>query len=401
MGNSLINQQRIFRVYPENAQGEMVNFTGEPEIIVSRNGFEIEDSGANYTNPETGIYRFVVPFTIERGWRVGDTYEVEVVGTVAGLLKRVGDAGQVLPSPGHSNGAGDGGYGTIGTVPLVITVDSVRQNFSTSPTLTEFMEKLGDTDEQDEKIAKKIALAQGEIENRTRCFLTRKRIRTRPAIANLDGTPGVKGVDYDLEEDAYDWFRGDWSGGWVDLKLRRHPVQSVESVMVRYGASEPMVALTTPEQWNVANHADAVLNILPLIGISSMQATTLLLMPVLGHAQGNRNRDRIPQIVTVNYTAGYLPSNFDPETDDPFLSNPDQDVRGLLEAVEYLAAARLLTTFSPAMDARGGSLSMNGFSESTPQGLLSNAAQALEQKAAGIIDLYNQRAGLGDLVDSI
>lgn len=270
--------------------------------------------------------------------------------------------------------------------PLVVTVESVR-DLLIGDTLGEYLSLLGQPAQVDARIRTLIIAAQADVERDCQTFLTQRVIKSRPASANPDGSPAVKGTDYDLEEDAYTWFEEDWKG-FAQFVTKRRPVQSVQDVRFAYGQSQPVSIMTVPEAWQVANHLAGIINIQPVIGVGLAQSAGMALMPLVS---GNLMtlKQPIACIVHMDYTAGFLPANFNPYTDDPWDANPDQDVAPLLQAVSCRAAAKLLLRAAVANDSDAGSLNVDGASESVPPGRLDKVRENLLKEAQDAIDGFN------------
>jgi hypothetical protein len=167
---------------------------------------------------------------------------------------------------------------------------------STANDLTPFLAYLGGADEVNAALQNAINWAVSRAERELKSDLYPKVIKTYPD-AGL-----VKGEDYDIEEDPYDFFRTDYmSFGY--LVLRHRPVISVEKVELRYGHS--LQILTYPNDWVRLNRKFGRLSVLPTIGAFGVSGPLMLasgyfFLPIMmGWA-----KDIVPQLICVDYTAG-------------------------------------------------------------------------------------------------
>ena len=245
--------------------------------------------------------------------------------------------------------------------PLVITAADVREELSGSGMDRHLSRLATDIADQNTIIEKAIREEQAHLENdvELRIFLTRRVIKSRPADTGLE-----RGTEYDYLDDAYDWIKDDFEGFGTFL-LRRRPVQSVERVRIKYGhGSDAVNVIDMPSAWLEYDSEMGVLNIVPLVGMTTEQAGALLLLPVFG--TGLRNFPTIPKIVHIDYTAGFLPSDWvvTDEGADPMIDSPDHDVTELLKCVRYLATVDMLRKVQRAVSAGGGSISLDGLSRS-------------------------------------
>jgi hypothetical protein len=251
-------------------------------------------------------------------------------------------------------------------LPLIISPLSVRNELA-GKGMDEYLTALEDPDGiiepreyQDNCIADDIQEAQGTIENECEIYLTQRIVQSNPAPPNT-----VRGTDYDVLETRYPYFAEDWRNGGQVLIVRHRPLQTVHKIALQYGGmsgSAPYNILEVPEQWVTWDGATGCIYVQPLYGAAGGTVAGTLSLALLG--QGLNNRHVTPQAVSVKYTAGLLPRNFDVKTMDPYAESPDFEIRDIIQCIRYLAAASMLTTLGMAIGAGGGSISIDGLSES-------------------------------------
>lgn len=270
-------------------------------------------------------------------------------------------------------------------MPYPISVDSVVQELAGSG-VAHYLMKFGDASCVRGMIQKAIDEAASEVEIDLNIRLFQTRIVSRPAQPDL-----VRGTDYDEVEDAYDYVKGDFDGfGTFRTKLR--PIVSVQRIQIRYGDdTNPIQVVTYPEQWIMENTRMGIINIVPLLGMTPAQTASIMLLPVTASAMANRQL--MPLIVALDYTAGYLPRDYDPEDEDaPSVraASPDHDARSLLAAVRYIATAKILGKMNRAIAPGGGSAQMGSFSQSYAPARFMNEQLDYERRAKEIVELYKR-----------
>jgi hypothetical protein len=284
--------------------------------------------------------------------------------------------------------------------PLVITVKSVKQELSGKPVMS-YLLKLAaveaTTAEQkvasvNTQIAEAIQEAQGDYETLTGNFLTQRRVRTIPVEPKTDGEPQVPGIDYDWEEEGYNYIREDWEQGFADIKVRHRPLIEIDRVVLRYGQTlDAVKALNLPEQWQIKNRKLGIVHIVPIIGLGPFATSSLTLLAVAGANLAGHNN--IPNIVTIDYTAGFLPRDFNVETDDPTTACRFEDMRPILAAVRFNATARVLTRMQRAVSLTGGTISIDGVSQSIQPGFFDSYIKTYEEKFQAAVN-QTKRPGL-------
>ncbi len=262
---------------------------------------------------------------------------------------------------------------------LAITVDSVRDELS-GQGMEMFLTALGTPDQQTRIIEQRIGEAQSEIENSLHTYLFQQVIKSRPLDEGL-----VRGTDYTRLDDAYPFVRDDWMRQGR-IKTYRRPIQSVQRVAIRYGQGPDVFeAVEYPRNWISFEGRLGVVNVIPIVGSATYGAGAMILLPMTG---GPIHRASLPSLVTVDYTAGFLPDDFHPETEDPYDASPDYDVTQLLKAVRLGACIAVLKACERAIGAGGGSIGMFGLSESFVAGRFATETKSYSDDIADIKTQY-------------
>jgi len=206
-----------------------------------------------------------------------------------------------------------------------------------------YMTRLGTTETAiNQKLATSIAQARARVQRELHLTLDTTVIKSNPDA----------GVQFDVEEEPYDYFTSDYRHfGW--LKLRRRPVQSVERVRLMLGPQ--MTIFTYPREWIRVRHKQAHIQIVPTPGAAFqnlVMANGLYYLPYLSAAP---IFNEYPQLIAVDYTAGIG----DALASDEYADLALQIAR--LAAREVLL--RLDNAVSPGVQSR--SISEDGASEST------------------------------------
>lgn len=275
----------------------------------------------------------------------------------------------------------------MATSPLVIPVSKVRSSLSGSG-LSDTLAILGDSAAQDKVLTSAVKVAQSRVEKRTDTLLTQKVIKSRPVEAGL-----VRGTDYDIVESPYNFYRDDFNN-FGRLRLLRRPIVSVERLMIRFGEGVTVFAPPAPWVDSFIDSANGTIHVVPYIGglnVGPVAAIGLipLYLGLRGHPQSQSPSAMVPQIVSVDYTAGFLPKDFDAASDDLDEASPDHDVQTLVDAVRCLAAAIVLEDLAPSFGVQGGSLSFDGFSQSIQSNQLDGVIKAFSDKADAYIQEFN------------
>lgn len=245
--------------------------------------------------------------------------------------------------------------------PLCVSVTQVKDELGASgadSSMGVYMDRLGDDAAVTRIINRQIDEAQSWIELRLGVYMFQTRIVTRPVTQGK-----VRGVDYDVEEDGYPYSRNDFRT-YGTVYLRRRPVTYVARAGLRMGnATEQLAANEWPPGWVNPQQRMGILHILPILGTGGqMSSGSALLLPIIaGHFPGNID---VPLIFSVDYTAGFLPRDFDPDVDHASSASPDFDCNPLVNATRMRAAAGILATMGRTIAPGGGGIGMDGFSQS-------------------------------------
>ena len=265
---------------------------------------------------------------------------------------------------------------------LVVSTQMVRDEMSGTG-MSRYWDKIGDVAAQDAVLSRVIRRAQSTVETECEIYLTQRVVKSRPVDAGLE-----RGTNYDVIEDPYDWFKDSFRG-YGTFRLRHRPLVSVQRVSIRYGSTTENLqkVIDYPDSWTVPKDELGILNIVPLVGMTSAQAGALVLLPIMG--VGLMRWDTIPSICGIDYTAGFLPKNFDPDGDiDPMVASPDFDPTLLLWAVVMLAAAEGLRSIQRAIGAGGGSIGVDGLSRSLQSGRFGLEIKDFEDQAKAKMTQY-------------
>lgn len=183
-----------------------------------------------------------------------------------------------------------------------------------------------------------------------------------PTVIHQDIAEGeVQGVDYDLREPALDWERRG-AVALLQVKLLRRPVLSIESIMLKLSDEYPL--FTFPPAW-YKSHVQfnlGVVSIVPVpIGDAMLSGTGQVMYTWL---TGRMPYPIMPQLLRVNYTAGYRDGATDPQ---------------LAELRRHLANDAALNTLRDLRDMIPSSVSLDGASQS-----FDTVHQRLEERQAEI-----------------
>lgn len=263
-------------------------------------------------------------------------------------------------------------------LPNVIKRDALKAELS-GQGVSFFLSRLGDSDAQDAVLDQAIQEAQSEFELDLGLFFTERVVFSRPPVPD---------TGYDVLDDAYPWFAQDFRQGG-EIRLRRRPVRDVSAVALRYGGGDIQTSYTIlrfPEQWIIADHRLGAVNIQPLYGAAGIVAGTLS-VAMMGHGLMNRAAQNLA--VCVNYTAGYLPSNFNAEEDDALdATYQEHDLRDLLRGVRMSAACNVLRALNRTVGAGGGSIGMDGLSQSFTGNRFANEIMEYQREVAAVKSRY-------------
>jgi len=180
-----------------------------------------------------------------------------------------------------------------------------------------------------------IAEAEADFQRRTRVLLTLKTIRMDP----------VAGATYDLLEDPYPLHRA-MSSRPIRVVLRHRPI--VEILDFRLAFNITTEILTFPSSWIRTNKRLGIATIIPFGAAAPAMAAAgaSMWLPVLG--RGAWPGDVMPQLIHIDYTAGY---------EDAATNDALADVR---HYVATDAAARVLQACRRAIP---DSIQLDGFTQ--------------------------------------
>lgn len=266
--------------------------------------------------------------------------------------------------------------------PLIISVARLRAELS-GRGFAGYLSKLGDEETQDEVLESLIREAQGSLENDLGIFLGIRRIGSQP----FDEGKSL-GTDYDVEEDTYPYFAPDWRSGGT-ITLRRKPIVTVEKIVLQWGTLRYYVM---PHEWQLKEKTLGKVHIQPLYGSGSTVTSTLNLVMLGATVNGS---SAVPGLLSIDYTAGYFPADFDANNDDPYDYYIGYEFGPLLRAVRMKAAASTLMSLQRAVGAGGGSISMDGFSQSFQGGRFQNEIEGYNKAYDDIVDREKGLNGSG------
>jgi hypothetical protein len=272
--------------------------------------------------------------------------------------------------------------------PLVISVAALRRELS-GPEMSEFLDAFGDETERDDEdmfqdtvndaLAEIIRDAQDDFEAQTNVFLTQRRIVTHPAP-----TGWKLGREYDMEDDPYDLDTSDWRGNGT-IKLRWRPVVGIDKVEFRFGNSRQSQIRQFSPSWISRRARLGLVHVMAFYGTQDTNSTTTA--GILPHWQTSAGLSlsgsmggHLPSMVAVDYTSGLLPRDFNALTTDPNDACPNWPVRAVLDIVKMMAAHKALRGLQDALGAGGGSVGMDGLSESFSENRFGARIQGYETR---------------------
>lgn len=183
-----------------------------------------------------------------------------------------------------------------------------------------------------------------------------------PTVIHQDIAAGEEpGVDYDLREPALDWDRKA-AVSLLQIRLRRRPIISIESIALKLSDDYPL--FTFPPGW-YEDHVQfnlGIVSIVPVpVGDAMLSATGQIMYTWL---TGRMPYPVMPQLVRVNYTAGFADATYDPR---------------LAELRRHLANDAALKTLEDLRDMIPSGVSLDGASET-----FDTVQQRLETRQAEI-----------------
>lgn len=253
--------------------------------------------------------------------------------------------------------------------PLLVSPAKVKSALA-GRSMSRFIEALGATpQERDAEIESLIRDAQAWFESQCGVHLFETRIVTRGANSeDLVRRTDLDAGDYDKLDDAFSYHANDFRGGAVSIKLRKRPVLSIQGAGLRFGAVPGKGDLITfPRGWMAPEARLGYLHVGALIGGGAGSFNgQMLLLPMLGSVLA---RGVVPVFLRIDYSAGFLPREFNAQTDDLDDACPDfEEIRLVAEGVRSLAALKILKHTRFAKGAGGGNIAIDGISQNHTPG---------------------------------
>lgn len=266
--------------------------------------------------------------------------------------------------------------------PLMVSVSNVRSAMA-GPSMARFIAALGATDaDRDKKIAECIRDAQADFETECRVHLFATRIVTSNASAGLTRRTANAEGDYDKLDSPFTYYKDDFTGGPITVQLRKRPVLSIQSAGLRWG-SAPLEGdlLKFPADYITPMAREGTLTIMALFGGKAMlRGDGVLMLPVLGAIMRGA---AVPALLAINYTAGFLPRTFNPDTDDIDDACPDfEEIRVVAHGVRSLAALMVMKKVRLAKGAGGGNIAIDGISQNHQAGRFAQEIQDMADDVA-------------------
>ena len=222
---------------------------------------------------------------------------------------------------------------------------------------------------------------QAVLETELKLKLFQTRIVSRPVDAGLIRSTSNTEGDYDVVDDPYDLLRIQWQGPG-EIKLRWRPVLSVERVALRFGTQAPNV--WREFDGGMINHRSrlGIIHVMSIFTRGS-SSTQPIVLPHFNMAFINGGT--VPGVLAIDYTAGMVPRNFNVMTDNIDDAAPDFPIRALVKLIRLRAAASVLSKVVDALGAGGGSIAMEGLSESYDSSQIARRQQAYEISIAAAL----------------
>jgi len=181
----------------------------------------------------------------------------------------------------------------------VISADDVRRHLGG---VAPYVAQLGLADE-DAVYSHALEAAEAHFERQTRVLLSSKLVRTNPQ----------DGEEYDLADAPYTLHRS-FSVRPIRLQLRFRPVSDVLSVRLEFSRDNRI--LEVPQDWVRFDPRMGVITIVPYgaAAPAAAAAGATMWLPVLGRAVWPG--DVVPQLIAVDYRAGYSDAATNPDLAD-------------------------------------------------------------------------------------
>jgi len=212
-----------------------------------------------------------------------------------------------------------------------------------------------------------IMSAQNRFERELETYFGPRVIKTRPTASM------VQGVDYDVQEDPYDFpvEQIRWLGFFT---TRRRPIISVERICVAYGPDPNNTFLVYPGVWIQTEKVLGRISIVPVGGtilpasVGAQPSVWWWLPQLVGAQTGGM----VPDLVTIDYTAGLVDADSDPQY---------HELRIALAKAAAEAAFPSISSLFPTSTARDG--------VSVSYGMITQLQQQMNQDVENFITEWN------------
>ncbi len=278
--------------------------------------------------------------------------------------------------------------------PLIVSSAQVRKALA-GASMQRFISALGATEEErNAEIETLVRESQSEFETLCGVHLFETRIISRPAAATLTRRTALDANDYDKLEDGYTYFADDFRRGPVSVRLRKRPIVSVQGASLSWGNTVQGKLLEFPQDWMGADSRLGNLQIMAVFGSGTLRINNgLLMLPVLGAIMQS---GAVPLLFCIHYTAGFLPYDFNPDTDDLDEACPDfENIRMVAAGVKALTALKVLKNTRFAKGAGGGAVAIDGISQTHQAGRFADEIQTLAD------DVKNAKTALKEFMGGV
>jgi len=182
---------------------------------------------------------------------------------------------------------------------MIITADDVRTHLGG---LDRYVDQLG-PEQAARAYAERIAAAEAWFQRTTRVRLEPTLIVTYPQ----------EGQEYDLADDAYT-LHGASSTRPIRIQLRWRPIIEIIRVSLEFRRGDQII--TFPASWQRINKRLGIITIVPYGAAAPAVAAAgaTMWLPVLGRSMWPQ--DTVPQLIAVDYRAGFEHADTDPELAD-------------------------------------------------------------------------------------
>ncbi|HEY0076806.1 MAG TPA: hypothetical protein VGB77_22170 [Abditibacteriaceae bacterium] len=251
--------------------------------------------------------------------------------------------------------------------PIIVSAAQVKKSLA-GTSMARFINALGTTEqERNTEIETLVREAQSEIETQCSVHLIETRIVSRSGAAGLTRRTAQAAGDYDKLEDAYTYHADDFTRGPVSVRLKKRPVVSIQGAALRWSSEAQGQLWRFPQDWMAPEARLGHIHIVALYGSGVARVNNgTLMLPILG---GMMRSNAVPLLFSVAYTAGFLPYDFNPDEDDLNDACPDfEEINMVAAGVKALAALKILKNTRFAKGAGGGSVAIDGISQTHQAG---------------------------------